>query len=60
MTIWNWQKEGLFKIPNPYMGTLPELKRIFRYRKILTDIEKMERRIKRRENWLKFKKGTNG
>ena len=60
MTVWNWQKEGLFEIPNPYRGTLPELMRIHRYRKILTDIEKMERRIRRRENWLKFKKRTNG
>ena len=59
MTIWNWQKEGLFEISNPYYGTLPELMRIHRYRKILTDIEKMERRIRRRENWIKFKKGTN-
>jgi len=57
---WNWEKQGLFQIPIPWTGTLPELKQIFRYRKILTDIEKMERRIKRRENWLKFKKRTNG
>ena len=35
MTKWNWEKEGLFQIPNPYRGTLPELKQIFRYRKIL-------------------------
>ena len=60
ITVWNWQKEGLFEIPNPYRGTLPELMRIHRYRKILTDIEKIKRRIRRRENWLKFKKRTNG
>lgn len=60
MKQWNWQKEGLFEIPNPYRGTLPELMRIHRYRKILTDIEKMERRIRRRENYLKFKKRTTG
>ena len=60
MTVWNWQKEGLFQIPNPWTGTLPELMKIFRYRKILTDIEKMERRRRRRENWLKFKNRTNG
>jgi len=55
---WNWQKEGLFQIDPTYHYTLPELMKIFRYRKILTDVEKMERRRRRRENWLKFKRRT--
>ena len=57
---WNWEKEGLFQIDRTYPYTLPELKKIFRYRQLLTDIERMQRRIKRRENWLRFKKRTNG
>ncbi len=35
--VWNWEKEGLFQIDPTYHYTLPELKRIFRYRQILTD-----------------------
>lgn len=53
---WEWEKKGLFEIPNPWPGTLPELKKFIRYRNILTEIEKKRRR---RENWLKFKKRDN-